>query len=98
MRNMPVEDETKTLVLDTGLTVYFRKDVRYGIWFIQYSNGAPPGELQGRYMTYLEAKRAFDRYLSTRRRGKNILEEGKQPRKYKGKVNEVRKEMGLEEK
>lgn len=91
--------EDKTFPLDNGNFVHFQKDMKFGFWRIQYEHGGTPGILQGRYLTYTDARAAFDKYSKTLvRRPKKIIEDGSVGRRYSPKVNEVRKEMGLEEK
>lgn len=89
-------ESEKKLTLANGMELYFRPDPMFGMWTIHLLAGQLPQALTGRYMSFKDASQAVEDWYSAK--GIEKVDDPKKARRYKSKVNEVRLEMGLQEK
>ncbi len=89
-------DGEKKITLGNGMEIIMRPDPMFGMWKLYLAAGQLPQALTGRYMSAGDASRAVEDWYG--KVGVTKMTDPTQARRYTKKVNEVRVEMGLEEK
>lgn len=67
------EDHKRTVTLDNGNKIHFKKTDPYGFWVVNYNKGQLPKQLKGVYTSYNAAWKHVQAYL--------IAEKKKKPEK-----------------